>query len=663
MADVGEVRYKATIDTSSVDSDSKKAEEAVKNAAKGIDGAAEEAGEKVRSESEKTKTKTTKDSEQASKNFSNNWKSAAATAAKAIGAAAATVTAAAATGVVALGKAGVEYNAQMEQYQTAFTTMLGDSEKADALTESLKDLAAATPLAMTDLADAGKTLLAFGSSADELPDQLKRLGDVAQGDAQALGTMATAFGRVQSNGYASLEEINMMIDQGFNPLQIIADKTGETMAEVRQRVSDGEVSFEELAEALETATNEGGQFYNAMENQSKTLSGQWSTFQDNFAAFAGEITEGVTPALMEAMGAVGELFEDDTLKSALTDIFNGLSQIVVEALPVLVDLLGEITPSLGGIAESILPVLLELFQSLLPPIVELVEAVLPVFAEILNAIIPPLSEIIGALVPVLVSLLQALTPILSAVLEALRPILDMFVDLLQPILDIISQAITPLIEIVQYLIDVALIPLQLYLSVLMGQWQAAFNAISSIVINQVNTWIGVLEGLLQFFKGVFTGDWEQAWQGLVQIVSSIGSGIANAVKIPINYAIDVINGFIQGLNNIRIPDWVPVVGGASISIPLIPRLKKGMPFVPSDFYPAYLDYGERVLTREENMMLNSIGGFSAVRQAAQETTNSATRFASGSRGTQITVPVTIDGREVARATAWYMGEQLAWEER
>lgn len=88
-----------------------------------------------------------------------------------------------------------------------------------------------------------------------------------------------------------------------------------------------------------------------------------------------------------------------------------------------------------------------------------------------------------------------------------------------------------------------------------------------------------------------------------------------------------------------------------------------MPFVPSDFYPAYLDYGERVLTREENMMLNSIGGFSAVRQAAQETTDSATRFAAGSRGAQITVPVTIDGREVARATAWYMSEQLAWEER
>ena len=663
MPDVGEVRYKARVDTSEVDDDAKKAEQAVKKSSKEVEKASEDAGDKVREESKKTKDQTEKDSTESSKKFASNWSGAASTAAKAIGAAAAAVSGAAVAGITALGKMGVEYNAQMEQYRTAFTTMLGDADKADALTESLKDLAAATPMAMTDLADASKTLLAFGSSAEDLPDQLKRLGDVAQGDAQKLGTMATAFGRIQSNGRASMEEINMMIDQGFNPLNIIAEQTGETMAEVRERVSDGGVSFEELSNALEIATNEGGQFYNAMAAQSQTLTGKWSTLQDNFSAFAGEVTEGITPALMEAMDTVTELFDNDTLKGALTDIFDGISQIAVDALPVLVDTIAEMAPVAGEIVETLLPIFLELLQSLLPPLLELVEAVLPVLSEILLALLPPLVEIIEAIMPVLISLIETLLPVLSILLDALTPILDLFLELLQPVLDIITQAIEPLIEIISYLIEAALIPLQMTLSGTMGAFTAIFNAISDTVINAVDTWRGVLSGLIDFIAGVFTGDWERAWTGITQIFESIFGGLANLAKLPINGVIDLINGFLRGLNGIRIPDWVPGVGGMGFSIPLIPRLKKGMPFVPKDFFPAYLDYGERVLTKEQNSMLNSIGGFPAVQQAAQDVMSGATRGGGLRAATRIEVPVSIDGREVARATAWYMSEQLAWEER
>lgn len=260
MADVGEVRYKAVVDNSGIDTEIKKTEKGLG----GLDDPIKKTGSK----------------------FSGLGK-VGVTALKGIGTAFVGLASAAGAGVAAVAKMGIEYNAQMQSYQTAFTTMLGSAEKAQKLTDDLKEMAAATPLAMTDLADASQILLAFGSSAEELPDQLKRLGDVAQGDAQALGTMATAFGRIQSNGYASLEEINMMIDQGFNPLNIIAEQTGETMAEVRDRVSAGEVSFEELSNALQIATDEGGQFFNAMQNQSETFEGQMSTLEDNLSALAG----------------------------------------------------------------------------------------------------------------------------------------------------------------------------------------------------------------------------------------------------------------------------------------------------------------------------------------------------------------------------------------
>ena len=90
-----------------------------------------------------------------------------------------------------------------------------------------------------------------------------------------------------------------------------------------------------------------------------------------------------------------------------------------------------------------------------------------------------------------------------------------------------------------------------------------------------NTLKPVLTGITDFLTGVFTGNWKQAFQGLVNIVKSVFSGIVSQVKYPINQVINIVNGFISGLNRLKIPDWVPGVGGKGINIPLIPRLEKG----------------------------------------------------------------------------------------
>ena len=104
----------------------------------------------------------------------------------------------------------------------------------------------------------------------------------------------------------------------------------------------------------------------------------------------------------------------------------------------------------------------------------------------------------------------------------------------------------------------------------------------------------------------------------MQIFSNIFGGIANLAKTPINGIIDKINGFLSGLNGIKIPDWVPGVGGMGFSIPMIPRLKKGIKFVPSDYYPAYLDYGERVLTQAENARYTALGGLEGIERTLSD---------------------------------------------
>ena len=102
--------------------------------------------------------------------------------------------------------------------------------------------------------------------------------------------------------------------------------------------------------------------------------------------------------------------------------------------------------------------------------------------------------------------------------------------------------------------------------------ETAFNFIKDLWNNTLKP---VFTGITDFLTGVFTGNWRQAFQGLVNIVQSIFSGIVTKVKYPINQVINLVNSFIRGLNKLKIPDWVPGFGGKGINIPLIPTLEKG----------------------------------------------------------------------------------------
>ncbi len=222
-------------------------------------------------------------------------------------------------GIVAV---GVKYNAQMEQYNAGFTTMLGSAEKAQKLMGDLKGFAAKTPFELTDLANASTTLLAFGEDVEQLMPDLKMLGDISLGNAEKFKGLALVFGQVQSQGRLMGQDLLQMINQGFNPLQIISEKTGKSVATLKDEMAKGQISFEMVADAMKAATSEGGQFYNAMEKQSKTLNGQWSTLKDNVVALTGEmasgisekLTEDVLPKLIKHVETLTQMWEDGRLQ-------------------------------------------------------------------------------------------------------------------------------------------------------------------------------------------------------------------------------------------------------------------------------------------------------------------------------------------------------------
>lgn len=196
-----------------------------------------------------------------------------------------------------LAKVGLGYNMQMEDYTTNFKVMLGSMEAATAKVDELKTMAAKTPFAMEDLADATQTLLAFGVQSEKTTSVMTRLGDISLGNAQRMSSLSNAYGKAAAQGKLTGEVVQMMVDAGFNPLLQISEATGESMEKLQERMSAGAVSVDELDFALQRATSEGGQFYRGMEEASKTLSGQLSTLEDNWNAFLGEAMSPVNEQL------------------------------------------------------------------------------------------------------------------------------------------------------------------------------------------------------------------------------------------------------------------------------------------------------------------------------------------------------------------------------
>ena len=285
------------------------------------------------------------DAQKRVKAFSENIKAGVQTAMK-IGASVAA--AGAAVGGYVL-KTGIGYNKQMDDYTANMQTLLGGVDKAEAKIKELSDMAAKTPFELPTLVDATQTLLAFGVKADDSTGILKSLGDISLGNASKLETLTRAYGKMSSTGKVTLDNVQMMIDAGFNPLNLIAERNHMTMESLYKAISDGKVPFEELTWAIQKATSEGGQYFNGMETASKTLTGRLSTLKENWSAFLALLTK---PAY--------ETLRDTVLPSAI-DMVDKLTASFNESG--LQGVLNTFSEDVGKLGKSIASKITEYFDS------------------------------------------------------------------------------------------------------------------------------------------------------------------------------------------------------------------------------------------------------------------------------------------------------------
>ena len=194
---------------------------------------------------------------------------------------------------------GVKYNATIEQLTTSFEVMTGSADKSAEIVQKLKDIGAKTPFEFTGLAETVQLLMNYGLTADDSIAKMQMLGDISQGSAEKMNRIAMAYGQMSSAGKVQLEDIKQMIEAGFNPLQEISQSTGESMASLYDRISEGTISVDEITASMERSTSAGGKYFQSMDKQSQTLNGQLSTLSDNFNSFIGTALEPINQVLAE----------------------------------------------------------------------------------------------------------------------------------------------------------------------------------------------------------------------------------------------------------------------------------------------------------------------------------------------------------------------------
>lgn len=187
-------------------------------------------------------------------------------------------------------KSGIAARAIREQLTISFQVLTQSVEKGKRLLEELREFAAKTPLRLPDIGQAAKTLLQFGVPLREVMKTIQQLGDVSAGDPERFKSMALAFGQMSAAGRLMGQDLLQMINAGFNPLQEISARTGESILELKKRMEAGGITAQEVKQAFADATGPGGRFFGMMSQQAQTFNGLWSTFRDRLEQWLDTIT-------------------------------------------------------------------------------------------------------------------------------------------------------------------------------------------------------------------------------------------------------------------------------------------------------------------------------------------------------------------------------------
>jgi len=261
--------------------------------------------------------------------------------------------------IIGVGKSALKTAADLEQTAVAFKVFTGSAETANAMLSELKAQALNSPMQFQDITKGAQTLLQYGLTAKQTTEITRMLGDISGGNADKFQRLSLAFGQVTAAGRLMGQEARQMINAGFNPLQAISDKTGQSMAVLTQKMHDGQISVKDVADAFIFATSEGGRFFGMADEQSKTLAGAYNKMSESISFTLAEIGNNLNEAfdlssaathISDLVAKIGENFESSGSKStfwgnALKEVLSALAlalDIVIKAVKLFANAIEEL---------------------------------------------------------------------------------------------------------------------------------------------------------------------------------------------------------------------------------------------------------------------------------------------------------------------------------
>lgn len=481
-------------------------------------------------------------------------------------------------GVGAIVTAGVKYNAAIENFDAGFTTLLGSADKSKALLTQLSSFAAATPFEMPQLADASQTMLSFGEDANSLMPDLKMLGDISLGNSEKMSGLALVFGQVQSQGKLMGQDLLQMINNGFNPLQVISQSTGESMASLKDKMSKGQISFDEVRQAMVTATSAGGQFYGAMDNGSRTLTGQWSTLTDGVHILSGamvnslsaSLTGAVLPSLNGVVGGLTDLMNgvdgaDAEIQTAATSMAKAIATQLGPAIGDLVEALSVAFTALGPTIGQVIGTLVQSLAKALPSIMTLAASII---VALVQGIVQALPLLAAQAVPIVLGLVMALLGQLPAIIAAaFQVITELGRGLIAALPVLVPQVVQILLQVVQTILANLPVILSVALSLITSLAQGILNALPVLIAALPS----IISGIIGFLINAIPMIMQTGLQLLTSIIGALPQ-IIGAIAAAIPQIINAIVGFLTGGGVKMI-----ISGGIALFLGLVDALTKSLP--------------------------------------------------------------------------------------
>lgn len=537
--------------------------------------------------------------------------------------------------VAALGKSAVSNYADYEQLAGGAQLMFGNAydyiaEKARSAYKDVQMSENEYLQQVNGFATGLKTALGGNEqAAAELANRIiKAEADVVAATGNTQEAVQNAFNGIMKNNFTMLDNLQIGITPTKEGMQEVIDKVNEYKKSIGETT---EYQIDNLADCQSALVDYikmvGMQDY-AQNEAANTIQGSLartrSAWENLLTGFADETKD--VNALIDSF-AESALITLNNIAPRIQQFFNGFGELVSGLAPIISNeipgLINSLLPGLiDGAAvmlDAIVASLPELFQSIIPSLIQgivtVAESLITELPAILSALLDSVKILVGSLFDEIS--LKALNtgvsfesvfsgiqsvfescwtvirtiwetfgePVWNSVMECIEAIRDAFAAIMPEVKEFVSSCFTDIKEIWKTALKPCFDAIKSILqNVLLPTFDYVFRVVIGPVVESVFTfikdlWNGTLKpiftGITDFLTGVFTLNFSQAFDGLISIVKGIWNGIVTIVKMPINEVIKIINNFIGGLNTLKIPDWVPGIGGKGISIAMIPELAKG----------------------------------------------------------------------------------------